>query len=72
MPWSKTILSDHSNIKHYGNYKICAQKVVMGTLGKRHEASYKINRPLKDNDGVDLGVFSLPVLMIFICFSFAF
>ena len=40
MPWSKTILSDHSNIKHYGNYKICAQKVVMGTMAKRREASF--------------------------------
>lgn len=27
-----------------------------------------MNRPLKDNDGVDLGAFSLEVLMIFICF----
>ena len=27
-----------------------------------------MNRPSKDNDGVDLGAFSLEVLMIFICF----
>lgn len=40
MPWSKTILSDHSNIKHYDNYKVCVQKVVMGTMAKRREASF--------------------------------
>lgn len=70
MPRSKTILPDHSNIKHYGNYKIVRQQLSWEPRQKGAKLP-KMNRPLKDNDGVDLGAFSFegsPMISILLGF----